>query len=84
MNCIYCKYFVLGGRYDPNKGLLHDASLNHGLCLNHKIKSDYVEGWEDRKTDGSVPDGGIYASCDEDRGILHVHKNFGCIQFEIK
>ena len=92
MNCKTCKHFARGGEYRRkywggtlDTRLVTDEAAKTGLCLHLAVRCDYVDGWDGRVVDGEepsprdAPHDGVYASCDESRGMLCVGEDFGCI-----
>lgn len=83
--CDSCKYFKIGyfeRAYNTEGFKIKDKNCEHGLCLNPKVSSDYVNDWTHRKNEIALD--GLHSTCDEERGDLLVGKRFGCIHWEGK
>lgn len=83
--CANCKFFRMGWFKHTENGFVIEEvdDVEDGMCLHPKIGSDTKDSWLKTNTE-TPPIDGIYASCDEERGHLHVGKNFGCIHFTNK
>lgn len=89
MRCKNCKFFRLGSfiekiSEDITAGVLVSGKgkNEYGHCLNEKIGSDFLSSFI--KKELKIEPDGIYASCDEDRGMLEVGKEFGCIHWDFE
>ena len=58
-----------------------DAKSKTGLCLHPALGSDYVDDWLNRKLPEERTDG-VFAGCDENRGVLATGEDFGCVHFQ--
>lgn len=85
--CKNCRYFMEQDCFVPKHYIeqfpeIYALKGNEisGFCANPKIQSDSIDV---EKYEFEIRDG-LVATCDEQRAILRVGKDFGCIHFDRK